>query len=515
MKKNALTRLLAMLLTVALLLSIAGCGNNTGSSDSSSSTGESTASAESTATIDEEPYHIVMAYVGNEQPDSARIVEKINEITKEELNMTFETIQLNFGDYQQKLNLMLSGGDELDILPVFYSQASSYINAGQIVNLNDYIHEYGKDILSQVGEDIATSGSINGFVYGTPAQKESASRSGIVMRKDIVDECGIDVDAINTMDDLTEVFAKVKEKYPNIDCIAGVNLARQSEEHDTLFDRFGVLMNNGQDTTVTNWFETDNYKTKVNRIHQWYKDGYIMLDSATTTESSANMVKAGTLFSYLSPIKPGFIAQANSQCATEMVTAYISNDAGEPVNNLFTNSVNFFNWGIATNSKDKVKAMQFLNFAYSSPEFNNLMNFGEEGVDYVKVDGSETLINFPDGIDATTTAYHLNIGWQLPNQFLGYVWEGQPEDVWQQYKEFNDSALKSKAFGFIYDSSSVATELTALASVQEEYYKALETGSVSDVDATIDAFNKKLYDAGLQKVMDLKQTQLDAWLASK
>ena len=37
-------------------------------------------------------------------------------------------------------------------------------------------------------------------------------------------------------------------------------------------------------------------------------------------------------------------------------------------------------------------------------------------------------------------------------------------------------------------------------------------GSV-DVDSTLEEFNKALYDAGLQTVMDAKQEQLDAWVA--
>jgi len=57
--------------------------------------------------------------------------------------------------------------------------------------------------------------------------------------------------------------------------------------------------------------------------------------------------------------------------------------------------------------------------------------------------------------------------------------------------------------------------LTALQSVLNEYKRPLETGSVSDVEATLKEFNDKLYAAGLQKIMDLKQEQLDAWLAQQ
>ena len=522
MKKTA--KILSLALAAAMTLSaFAGCGNGNGGSNASSGTeskGTSSAvsqnsegSAESTA-AGGDGYTITMAYLGNEQPNQDAVMAKIDEQVQKDLGMSFEGLLMGFGEYQQKLNLMLSGGDKLDILPVVSNLANSYINAKQIVNLADYIDEYGKGILEFMGEDVAKSGAVNGFIYGIPSNKESASQAGIVMRKDIVDELQIDVDAIKTYDDLTPIFEKVKAAHPELDCIAGTNIASQIQTWDPLSDSFGVLMNDGQDTTVVNLYETEEYKVRLNRIKDWYQTGYIKLDAATTTETSSNLVKAGTLFSYLSPIKPGFLVQKNVSCGQEMVTAYIGKDDGSVSNIICSGNVNYIDWGIAQQSEDKVKAMQFLNYAYTSPEWNNLMNFGIEGEDYARVEGSEVYIDYPEGKDASS-AYHLNMGWHLPNQFKGYVWNGQPEDVWQQYKDFNASATYSKAFGFFYDSSSVATELTALSGVESEYKKPLETGSVSDVEATLKDFNDKLYAAGLQKVMDLKQEQLDAWLATQ
>ena len=55
-------------------------------------------------------------------------------------------------------------------------------------------------------------------------------------------------------------------------------------------------------------------------------------------------------------------------------------------------------------------------------------------------------------------------------------------------------------------------EITALTNVFEQYAYPLMCGSV-DVDSTLEEFNKALYDAGLQTVMDAKQEQLDAWVA--
>lgn len=524
MKRNLLRKTLPLVLAIVLALSVfAGCSDSNGQS-SISSEPPSSVSTSSLASQDanesepssEQPYHIVMAHLtGTNMDDQEKVVAAINELTKTELNMTFDNIAINYGDLMTKLNLMLSGGDKLDILPVYSSMAASYISAGQIANLNDYILDHGQDILREVGEDIVKSGSIDDFLYGVPSQKESASLAGIVMRKDIVEACGIDVDAIHTLDDVTAVFAQVKAQYPDMDMTTGTDLVQTWRDHDILSDRLGVLMDDGQDTTVVNWYETESYKSKVMRVHEWYKTGYIKLDAATSTETAQNLVKAGSLFSYMSVIKPGYLVQANSQCNQEMTYAYIGHDDGTTLNTLNTNNVNFYNWGIANNSEDKEKAMQFLNFAYSNADFMNLLNWGIEGEHYQKVEGSENVIEYPQGMDDSNTTYHMNMGWHLPNQYIAHIWTGLPEDVWDQYKAHNDSAVKSKAFGFLYDPTSLSTELTALMGVQEEYVKPLETGSVSNVDQALQEFNDKLYAAGLQKIIDLKQEQLDAWLAEQ
>ena len=72
----------------------------------------------------------------------------------------------------------------------------------------------------------------------------------------------------------------------------------------------------------------------------------------------------------------------------------------------------------------------------------------------------------------------------------------------------------SKAYGFFFDTTPVLNEIAALTSVSDEYLFTITSGSV-DPETAIAEFNEKLYNAGLQTVMDEKQAQLDAWLAEQ
>ncbi len=512
MKKRIFAAVLAASLSAA---AFASCG---GSNTSNNGTIESTSSSDSkdgntAGSFDsEEPYTITMAYIGgSEQPDYSEVMQAIDDLTMKELNMHFEGIQMAYGDYQDRQRLMLTGGDKLDVLVVFTGNCTSFVSQNLLINLQDYngvdlLGEYGKDIISEIGEEMAYGAKIGNVLYGIPSQKESNSQAGIVMRKDIVDELGIEYSDWHTREDLDDAFAAVHEAHPEMNVLAGTNFISQFQMSDGLGDGFGSLMcRNGEwSMTVENYYETDEYMAGAKKAHEWYTNGYVMLDSATTTETTANLQKAGNIFAFFSPIKPGYLAQQESLEGIELVTQNLYTGV------IATGNVNYMNWGIAHQCEDPVKAMQFLNFCYTNGEFEDLINFGIEGKHWELVDGSETIIDYPEGVTSDTCGYHLAIGWLLPNQFKGHVWNGNPEDVWEQYKEFNAAANWSKAYGFIMDPSSVANELTALQNVTNTYTKSIECGAV-DPETTIAKMNEELYAAGLQKYMEEKQRQLDEW----
>ena len=43
-------------------------------------------------------------------------------------------------------------------------------------------------------------------------------------------------------------------------------------------------------------------------------------------------------------------------------------------------------------------------------------------MDYVLEDAENGIINYPEGVTVDNVGYSLNLGWELPNQFIGYKW---------------------------------------------------------------------------------------------
>lgn len=541
MKKRFLSAALAATLAATML---AGCGgsdsgsSSSGSSDGSSSSGAQTSEDGSTTVTsygeysEENPYHLTFAYIefATQDSDATQAVQDaLNEYMIPNYHIEVEFLPMAYAEYQQQLQLMFSGGDALDVIPVYYTNASSWISMNALVDMNQYLDtEDGKAIAEVLGAN-TTVGSMNGFLFGFPAQKESVELGGLAMRADICDELGITEEyglelnndeyqgVVYSWDVATEIFAKVHEAYPNMTVLylqGNSSPMRRFAFFDELADQFGVLdwETDHDSTTVVNEFETEAYKEAVTRLAEWFDAGYIYKDAMTDTQGSGTMMKAGNTFSYPTAIKPGFSAESKASNGCETYQMYFEDQIEGGYS---TTNVSFFDCGIANNSQDPEMAFKFIRALYTDAAVMNFWQDGIEGVNYQVLDDGTAY--FVDGEDASNYKYHQNTGWYQGNQFISYVWNDgtKSADYWDLLQTHNTWADYSPAYGFMWDASDYSNEIAALQTALETYRPALETGAVGgveNVESYLQQLNDALYAAGLQKVMDAKQEQLNAWL---
>jgi putative aldouronate transport system substrate-binding protein len=218
------------------------------------------------------------------------------------------------------------------------------------------------------------------------------------------------------------------------------------------------------------------------------------------------MMKAGNLFSIITIYHPGSIVEFESTTNQEFECITFQDD---PV--ITSSSYNEIVFSLARNSENPDKAIEVLDYIYGSPELMNLLNWGEEGTDYVIEDKENGIINYPEGKNADSVGYSMNSGWELPNQFIAYKWHGSEPDLWEQLEDFNNNAKESKAAGFTFDNTEYADQLSALNNVVSQYGGSLLSGT-GDPDTYISKFLKALKDAGIDDVIDGKKKQLDIWI---
>ena len=103
----------------------------------------------------------------------------------------------------------------------------------------------------------------------------------------------------------------------------------------------------------------------------------------------------------------------------------------------------------------------------------------------------------------------------LGNQFIMNAMKGSTNvsDV-SFMKEKMENAVKSPLFGFSFDTTNVANEVSAVTNVVNQYYAGLCCGEL-DPDEYLPKFREDLKAAGIESIIEEAQGQVDTWLAEQ
>jgi putative aldouronate transport system substrate-binding protein len=488
MKKN----IAVLLICLGLIAGLSSCK---GSGSSSGGTGGT--------------YKVTMMLLSNgTTPDVDEVRAAINEHIKDRgIEVEFAIMDWTFAE---TINLMVSGGEKLDLIPVWGWNLSNDVAQGKLTPLTKHLETVAAETARVVGADYFKATTLKGDIYAVPSLRDMAASYGVCLRKDILEKYGFTVDDIKTPEDLERIFTAVSQGEPELTMLYGQGntntiVEQMTHDWDGLSNDYGVLMNQGRDIPfkVVNLFETPEYEQRLRMVRNWYRKGWIVPDATTNPQGGAVQVGAGRLFSFASNLKPGFDQQSTLGAGgVQMVQADIKPALST------TGQVGVLNWAIPITCKNVEKTMEFLNLMYTDPILVNLIDWGIEGKHYVKID--DKVITYPPGVDASNTGYSMNLAWFYGNSWIAYVWEGNPPDINGQMVEFNRNAIFSKALGFTFDSAPVRNAVTSVANVAAEYRVALEFGML-DVDENLPKFIAALKAAGMDEIIAEKQRQLDAW----
>ncbi len=534
MKKRIVLALMAAALSASALV---GCGNNGSSSAKPSETTGSSASSSSQESSEEsvvsesdpnaeaiaartQPQKIVVnwfSWVGS-PGGLQRITDAMNELTVPALNLEVEMQVTDYASRSQQLTLVISGGEQLDIANssgLGYTtgiQNEYWEDMEQEVNGYNLLETYGSGIIDLIGWDtINACRSPKGILYGITQQKENAQgRFALSLRTDCLKNAESYMDLVpdyenelwkvNGLDDLVTIIKAVHDGNPDMDATAGGAVAGWTTVDNLGGDYFGVLSDYGQGEsakTVVSYFDDPSYLAAVKAKRELFQYGCINPNDLTDTTAASTRIIAGTLASYGTNFKPGSKIQETTLCGKNDMTIIVGGE-----NFVSSTSIASMPWCITVNTEDPVAAMQYLNFMYTSSEWNELFKWGIKDVDFEEIDGTA---KFKEGSD-----YMHAMQWLAPGQFTAMPEYGNPSNIWDLYEEFNDNAVISEASGFAFDTSPVANEYTAVTNVYNEYQKAIEYG-VNDPEPLIEEMKARLESAGYQNIIDEKQRQYDAW----
>ncbi|MDO4453285.1 MAG: ABC transporter substrate-binding protein [Eubacteriales bacterium] len=447
--------------------------------------------------------HMAIGKPTGNMEDFDKVSEAVNERTREALGME---LHLDFYDLNEAgLLEYLSEEQNVDLLLV--PELQEQVQKNILLPLDELLREEGQDIYDVIAPAYMELGKVNGRQYGIVLNRDMASAYGVSMRKDLIEKYDIDLEEIQTWEDVENVLEIVTEG-EEIYGIAADTLM----PFDSLGNSLGVLMSDEKEMKVVNYYETEEFYNWMKRIRSWKEKGYLYTKETVRYKSMSDrpflyeLLREGQLFSYIVKYKPGINAQESKSAGRELVSVMIE----DPI--MTTDSSASSQYGIYSGSQHPEEAMEMLNFLYTDEKITNLLCWGLEGEHYQK--NEDGTISYPDGKDESEIGYNFNLNWLLPNPYLAYVWEGDDLNLEEELHLFNETAVKSPALGFAFDDSDVRLECEVTSGIVDMYLSGFLCGAF-DVDEILPKMIKELKESGIDLIIEEKQRQLNKWKEQK
>lgn len=455
------------------------------------------------------PVDLIWTIGATKQADHDLVLTEVNKKLKEKINATLDLQVFDRSSYENKMTMMVAAGENFDMcftsnwLNKFYDNVAK----GAFLELDSLVEKYGANMKKQVPQSLFDVAKVKGKVYAVPNYQIIYSSMGIFIQKELLTKYNFDTKNIKTLKDLEPFLETIKKNEPNLIPYGGEGFAGNLDPY--AFNNEGVVSTASTGTIgAPVYMKVDDksmkvfarYGTKEDRenmefFRDWFTKGYIRKDVVTVndvTQDSLNNKYAVIT----GATKPG--AEA------EMMLKYKKEYTMVPIQTPYISAMS----GIQTmtainkNSKNPERAMMLIDLVYTDKDIFNTLIFGIENTHYKKV--SENEVNVPED-----SKYKMgNMAWMLGNQFNAYYMNGQKPGTWEETDKINKEAKVSIIRGFTFDPEPVKNELAQITSVNKEFNKMMYN---PEFDKLYDAWLEKLNKAGIQKVVEETQRQIDEW----
>ncbi|MNQ78153.1 Bacterial extracellular solute-binding protein [compost metagenome] len=458
-----------------------------------------------------------LIYQAKPMKDDALVQEELNKYLKEKINTTVSLQPIASADYKKKTELMMNTGEKMDLVfTASWLDFSANVTKGAFLELDTLLDKFAPETKKMLHPLYLEAPRYKGKLYAIPTDKEITQGKAWTFRKDIIDKYQIPIDKINKVEDLEPYFEKIKKDNPDIinNYVAGGTANGASfmmYESKSNYRPIGptpgkmptfFLDYKSTDMKVKTVLDqeiVDLNKADAETYRKYFEKGYTNADAATVTTNIGEIRKQGKIWVQSTVWKPG--SDIELKIADNGAYDWVSRVIEEPIvtTDLATGSM----LSISRTSKNPERAMMVLNYLHNDPYVINLLVNGIEGKHYKKV-GPNRIEPIKD------SGYDSQVFWVLGNQFLNYMKPGQPDDLYDSWKKFNNDAKRFPLIGFVFDDTNVKNEVAQLTTIVNEY-KVISTGAVPNPSKLIDERNAKLKAAGIEKVSAELQKQIDAW----
>lgn len=538
-------KLLALLISFTLLLGTAGCGKGEKVENPTTNNTVPTTEAIESNGNDNEEYPIktdkklvVWSSIMTPQTSYTDYTESpfhtgLAEKTGIDVEWIFPTAGT---DATQAFNLMLAGDKLPDIIiHDFMNDADQFMDEGLIRDLTDILPKKAPNYWNFLQKEPYYAKSLKSDsqrYYGFGSFKESewnAVYTGPVVRKDWLEECGLDVPV--TMADFDKVVRAFNDKY---DAKLAFNMTRMNPG---LAGAYGASASFGKNVDELFYIDdnqkvqfsmaTSNWKDYMAQLNQWYMDGLIDTDTLTIDDAGMRTKalnnKVGISYTSMGQMN-NWIGDANASGSSAMwqgIPYPVVND-GDVVMKIQMEDKARVRVAAITNGcpDDKVDiALKWLDYFFSE-EGILYTNYGKEGETYTMVDNvptyTDVIMKAPEGIsdalDKYTCAQWENIGLQTEGLVRQRLNEEAVAavDLWLPNQESKKHLIPTGMTRTTEESNEVTSIINTLQTYSQEMALKFLTGEESLEN--FDKFIATLDGMGLKRALEIQQAAYDRFL---
>lgn len=477
-----------------------------------------------------------LANLGINNYNDFEYMQKLEELT----GVHVETTEVNFFTASEQYNVLLASGDYPDLiknLGTYYSTGLSGALGDDIImdltdDLSAYAPNYDYLIHSNDAETpyYLTDGKVLQFM-GT--YDSFINNQGLVLRKDWLEECGLDVP--ETYDELHDVLKAFKDKY---NCSSAIYMNNNCTI-TTLTEGYNVATYNVsgsggaggsgsslpyyvEDGVVKCSFIEDGYRDYLTMIHDWYEEGLMDSDFVSIEYDPFSSYLSGQITSdqmgvwctsgegidnYTVPVvcmASPVQNKGDKQHMTEMTLA--------PADDITAISV-------SSACEDPDIAMAWLDYWFSEDGIA-FYNFGLESTDYTLDESStpkftDAVVNNEFGLSASNYMRCRCAFGTMPSLMLryrsAYLNSDLVNEAWDVWTSNLDGtmAISSNVTMTTEQKEAETYKATDIMTYANQMISQFCNGD-ADIDTQWDTFVSQLKDMGIEECIELEQAAYDA-----
>lgn len=459
----------------------------------------------------------------------------------EKTGIEIEFIHPTVGSEEEEFSILIASGEYPDIIENMWTSypggPQAAINDGVIIDLDDVMANNAPNFSKLMADhpDIDKRvKTINGsyycfpFLRGLESPNITQFSAGMILRKDVLDELGLEMpETIDEWETTLRAFKKAGFEAPFV--------TRNEWMKDVWspgFDNWGDFY--VEDGTVKNGLIEASRKDFISKMHDWYEEGLIDRDWLVADKASnQTYFTTGKSAAVYAPFGQGLgqytqvmneenpeITQEDIRCTVPVTSAKGQNAKFSKMNDIYDKSG--ISAAISTQCENIEAAAWLLDWMFSE-EGNLCCNFGIEGVTYEMKDGkpvyTDVIMRNPDGLS-------------VANALAAYTRAStsgvcvQDEDYIEQYyeqdnqKEALELSMKTDMGEHFFPPTSVAEEDSEqYADIMNNVKTLADEMEAQFIAGTVpmdewDAYQEQLKKFGIEDAIAMMQTAYDNYMAN-